>query len=63
MEKTVKIEDIYEWLTIMKNPQDYDKTNMYWRFSGALDILNHLGLISWEEKNKFLDEYLAETGA
>ena len=67
MEKTIKMKDVYEWLSIMGDPQSNDRVKMYYRFSGAVDLLNHLGLITWQEKNKFLDDYfdkyLTETGA
>lgn len=67
MTKTIKMKDVYDWLSIMENPHDYDKIKMYYRFAGALDILNHLGIITWDEKNSFLDnyfdKYLTETGA
>ena len=67
MEKTVKMKDVYAWLSIMGNPQEYDRVNMFYRFAGAADLLSNLGLITWKERNKLLDEYIskyiAETGA
>lgn len=67
MEKAIKMKDVYQWLSIMGNPQEYDRVNMFYRFAGATDILSNLGLITWQERNKLLDEYIskyiAETGA
>lgn len=67
MKRTVDMDDAYTWIRVMSNPQNFKTENMYWRFSGALDILRYLGLISESEKNAWLDYYIdkhiAETGA
>lgn len=58
MEKTIKMEAVYRWINTMGNPNDYDKVNMFWRFSGALSILWYLGILTEEEKIKYECEYI-----
>lgn len=63
---TIDIKDVYRWLEIMKNTDGLGRVKCYWRFSGALAILCHLGVITESEFDEFLDEFLensAETGA
>lgn len=63
---TIDIKDVYRWIEIMKNTDGLDRVKCYWRFSGALAILCHLGVITESEFDDFLDEFLensAETGA
>lgn len=67
MKRTVNMDDVYTWISVMSNPQGFKNENMYWRFSGALDILQYLELITQREKSAWLDYYIdkhiAETGA
>lgn len=58
MEKTIKMETVYRWINIMGNPNDYDKVDMFWRFSGAISILWYLGILTEDEKIKYESEYL-----
>ena len=63
---TLDIKDVYSWLEVMKNSTELDRVKCYWRFSGALAILCHLGIITVSEFNDLLDDFLensAETGA
>lgn len=63
---TIDIKDVYSWLEIMKNTDGFERVKCYWRLSGALAILCHLGVITESEFNTFLDDFLensAETGA
>lgn len=64
--KIVNMDNVYTWLDSMSNPQGFNKENMYWRLSGALDILQYLELITQREKSEWLDYYIdkhiAETG-
>lgn len=67
MKRTVNMDDVYAWIRVMSDTQGHNSINMYCRFSGALAILCHLGLITQDEMNSWLDYYIrkhiAETGA
>mgnify|MGYP001550279961 CR=1 FL=1 len=64
--RTVNMDDVYAWISVMSNPQGFNNENMYWRLSGALDLLQYMELITQREKNAWLDYYIdkhiAETG-
>lgn len=66
MKRSVNMDDVYAWINVMSNPQEFNTENMYWRFSGALDILHYLGLITQVERYWWLDHYIikhiVETG-
>lgn len=67
MKRTVNMDYVYTWIRLMADTQGNNSINMYFRFSGALAILCHLGLITHDEMNAWLDYYIrkniAETGA
>lgn len=58
MIKTVNMKEVNEWLNVMSDPRDYSPVDMYWRFSGALAILEFLNVITSEDVNKWLDDYV-----
>lgn len=47
-----------EWLNIMSDPDGSDIISIYWRLSGAADILNYLGIITRKEAFDITREYL-----
>ena len=57
-DRIIKMETVNSWLNIMKEPNNYDKIDMFWRFSGALSILWYLGILTEDEKIKYESEYL-----
>lgn len=67
MKRTIDMSDVSRWIWVMSDSQGYNSIHMYMRFSGALSILCHLGLITQDEMNAWLDYYIrkniAETGA
>lgn len=58
MIKTVNMKEVNEWLNVMSDPRDYNPVDMYWRFSGALSILEDLNVITRGDVNKWLDDYV-----
>ena len=58
MIKTVNMKEVNQWLNVMNNPLGYNPVDMYWRFSGALSILEDLNVITMEDVNKWLDDYV-----
>lgn len=60
MNKTVNIDEMHEWIRIMANPEIIGAEQAFWRLTGALSILARLDLISFEEKDRIEDKYIAE---
>ena len=60
--KMVSIETATEWLKVMAYPDGFNKSKVYYRLCGACAILTYLGIITQDEGDKILDEYLTNNG-